>query len=201
MKPKRTSKTTLSEVELLILDFLALNGIADISSLYDDNYLVHMNTQYSHGLDNSELVFLIDLMVNKKLISTHDTFGKNDIRYSISYLGGKLWEIERGPKWNRYCMDSSDGNIISFYCLDVDIGKKFAETSLFSNLYLFSRNNLYLEKLNPGSLIYWKKFNCEFVWRSNLELHDANLSEIDWDLYRKNRCWWRDIEELQLFLI
>ena len=54
-------------------------------------------------------------------------------------------------------------------------------------------------ELHSNNLIYWKKgenaFECSYITQ---EMN--SMRGIQWELYEKNRTWWRTIGELQKFL-
>lgn len=212
MEPKRTGATGLSNSEILILDFLAMLGKANIQNLYNENYPIHMNTSYSHGLSDQELLLVLHELVKKGLVSRELPFLPKSNEciyptsrnyYSITVKGGVEWANERTPVWSKYCTDSTneEGKTVEFRCVDMAIGKQFAEIALHSKLYQFSFEELVLNLLPPGSLFSWIKFKHEFCWIAPLkQCADDKEQNINWDFYQKNRCWWSTLEELQTLI-
>ncbi|WP_146106358.1 hypothetical protein [Desulfobulbus oralis] len=197
MLPKRTKITHLSNGELFILDFLALEGRSNFKNLCEENYSIHMNVEYSHDFNDRELLRVLNTLKYEQYITFNNNY------YQITKKGGGIWAIERTPIWNRYCIDSSYEDstniIIDFLCTDKNIGYKFAKTSIESNLYHTLSDNLVLNEIYPGSLLYWKSFPKEYTWRDICHVNEVQ-EEVDWDTYHRNREWWRTLDELQLFL-
>lgn len=210
MNIKRTGKTSLSENELLILDFLALLGKTNVKNLYEESYSIHLNINYSHGLSSKDLLTLLSGLVNNNLVTDlpslttfkHKDNDEQNIKshdYCITERGGYEWSKERTPIWSKYCSDttSQDDNIVEFCCIDEDVGRKFAEISCQANLYIFSLEDLSLRELVSGSLFNWIKFDQEFSWIARFNQSTEGEQAVDWNFYNNNRSWWRTLEELQ----
>jgi len=120
MLPKRTKITHLSNGELFILDFLALEGRSNFKNLCEKNYSIHMNVEYSHDFNDRELLRVLNTLKYEQYITFNNNY------YQITKKGGDIWTIERTPIWNRYCIDSSYEDstniIIDFLCIDKNIG-------------------------------------------------------------------------------
>ena len=197
MLPKRTKITHLSNGELFILDFLALEGRSNFKNLCEENYSIHMNCEYSHDFNDRELLRVLNTLKYEQYITVNNNY------YQITKKGGDIWTIERTPIWNRYCIDSSHEDstniIINFLCIDKNIEYKFAKTSIESNLYHILSDKLVLNEIYPGSLLYWKSFPKEYSWSAACHANEVQ-EEADWDTYHRNRERWRTLDELQLFL-
>lgn len=211
--PKRTRKTNLDIDSLMLLDFLALNGFCEIKFLKKDSYPLHMNCTYSHevsddNLENKLEKLILSGFVNKKLDNCLDanSDAKNRDKaqkyiYLITEAGGRLWELERQPIWDKYCADSSyqdDCNKkIGYFELDavtVNIGYQFSKCALNCGMYHYDKEDLKLVD-SDHCLLYWKKFAKKYTWRALLL--EPEISSVDWDYYEKHRTWWRDLNELQ----
>ena len=214
MKPKRTGVTGLSENALLILDFLAMLGRTNVRNLFRERYSTHLNTGYSHDLNNKELLLLLDELECKSLVSkkpsllltnseNQRTSNQQIYDYYLTEKGGVKWSVERSPIWNKYCVDATnaEGTSVEFRCTDQKIGRQFAEVSLLVNLYTFSLKELTLKQLIPGSLFYWKKFEQEFSWIARVDQKVDNAERtVNWTFYNEHRSWWSTLDELQTFL-
>ena len=215
--PKRTGGSVLSDDELIILDALAINGSCNINIIKKDNYPIHMNCSYSHdildehienkmaelaskGWINLKIGDVIDIDFDCQEEKYKSSIKKGPI-YSITSDGGMLWEIERTPIWDSYCMDSSysdenDDNIfyLEINCLSEEIGLKFAKCLLDCGLYEYKFDKLKTTTPDPD-FVPWKKFNNKFAWK--VQLKESGDPDTDWDCYEKTRIWWRGIGELQ----
>lgn len=196
----------------MLLDFLALNGYCEIKFLKKDSYPWHMNCTYSHKvsddhLENKMEKLILSGLVNKKLDNSIDIgsgIQKEKYIYSITKNGGRLWELERKPIWERYCSDSSyqdnlNKNIQYFEldCLIKNIGYQFSKCALDCGLYQYDINTLKLVD-SYSCLLYWKEFTKRYTWRALLL--ESETSTIDWDYYESCRTWWRDLNELQKYI-
>ena len=212
--PKRTEKTSLSNDELIILDFLAFVGPTTLRVLSSEEYPWHMNTHYTHSISKNDIAVRIENMRKSGFVNIHDVPHGDLVKwnskkecvmyYSITSFGGKQWELERNPVWSRYCVCSQENicnddeeNTLAFYCVDKEVGRKCAEITLQANLYHFPLNKLKVSPAPPGSLLTWKTFPQEFVWTVQPYLETL---DFDQEVYNQNRSWWSTLEELQRFL-
>lgn len=218
--PKRTQKTNLTIDDLILLDFLALNGSCNVNLLKIDNYPVHMNCSYSHNIPDDQIENKMEELISKGWVDKKvgdvfdigfDTqkaeyvFSKSQgYIYSIAQKGGVLWEIERTPMWEKYCSDFSypdeiNENLYYFEldCLTKDIGLQFAQSTVDCGLYKYEFDKLKPTAPDPD-FVNWKKFENVFAWKA--PLIDSNSTDVDWDYYETIRTWWRDLDELQKFI-
>lgn len=210
--PKRTKKTNLDIDSLMLLDFLAINGNCNIKFLKKDSYPLHMNCIYSHKVSDDHLDekmerLILSGLVDKIVDDTIDVdqnIRNQEYIYSITKKGGRLWETEREPIWDRYCSDSSyqddlDKNIQYFDldCLKKDIGYQFSKCALDCGLYQYDPNELKLADSN-SCLIPWREFTKTYTWRALLI--ESEIFNVDWDYYERHRTWWRNLKELQKYI-
>ena len=218
MKFKRTEKTNLSNNELLLLDFCALLGPASLVALRKKDYSIHMNIPWTHDMSDEEVKFTLECLVehgllekrkrsNMPLVQPIKYIKGPEYSYSLTKNGGEEWAHERNPIWNSYCIDTryEDNNgleIIEFLCLDKTIGHRFATTSLACKFYSFDIDTLSFVDIPNGSLKYWKRFKNEYAWRAVVIKRNKTIwpKDVDWELYEKNRNWWRTLKELQTLI-
>jgi hypothetical protein len=106
--PRRSGITELSDDELLLFDFLFDTGVEN-RFLRKESYPVHMAVRYTHGLDDCQLETTLQSLQERGLIereSRIDPLFDECVVNRLTPSGGRLWELERRPIWDRFCMDS-----------------------------------------------------------------------------------------------
>lgn len=168
--------------------------------ILDEHIEIKMAELASKGWIKVKIGDVINIDFDSQKKKYKSSINKGPI-YSITSEGGKLWEIERTPIWDSFCMDSSyadenDNNIfyLEINCLSEEIGLKFAKCMLECGLYEYEFEKLKTTTPDPD-FVHWKKFNNVFAWKAPLKSpHDL---ETNWDCYEKTRSWWRGVDELQ----
>ena len=201
---KRTNKTSLSNEELLILDVL-FDASDTFESLLKENYASLHNLPYTHTLETSLLRELIDKLISNGLITSHSSGPGDRLFYALTEAGGNLWEAERSPAWERYCVDSAtvdeNGNwTLSVESPSITTAKAFVDCAKDCSLYRFNDASLRTrtrmeEKI---STIEWRAFPtvCSLSVRTH-PLPEVNT--VDWNEYESRRTWWRSLMELAKF--
>jgi hypothetical protein len=202
--PKRTGKTHLTHDELIILDFLALQGAASIGILNREDYPVHMNSPYTHNFSDKQLAEkMSEWIMNGWITQEEDCTGY--IYYAMTLKGGDLWECERVPQWEKYCVDSlylADDDQhwwLEILCRDREIGFAFANVALACGLFAFHIDELQIVEAESENFVYWKPVQDVWAWKVLMN-KEEKYREINWDLYEKRRIWWSTLEELQKFV-
>ena len=77
MLPKRTKITHLSNGELFILDFLALEGRSNFKNLCEENYSIHMNCEYSHDFNDRELLRVLNTLKYEQYITVNNNYSSS----------------------------------------------------------------------------------------------------------------------------
>jgi hypothetical protein len=202
--PYRTYETSLSEDEMLIFDFLSLWQDVPERALKRDAYPTHMNVRYSHALDGPELHESLHSLAGKGLVKSKvgEYFFKVphiETCWSLTPLGGELWELERRPKWDKFCMDSikslrSGTALLTVISPNKGTAERFWDIATRANIW----------DLSFPSPRYWRIRRHELLsWRSFPELHVLagkglnSKKNTDWNLYEANQTWWRSITELE----
>ncbi|MBX3449073.1 MAG: hypothetical protein KF777_05895 [Planctomycetaceae bacterium] len=202
--PKRTYQTRLFDPELLILDFLFDKGGANFTMLSSGElcYSFHMNCSYDHGLSDEELRSTISRLLARGMIS--ETYFPRE-GYSGYYLtreGGRIWETERAPNWDRYCSEGvrftdHGQEALQIYCKDEQLGRHFANVASSCRQYMIDIDqlDLFATDLKSFHHIYWRDFDKICCLEAPI-LADSFNMDTDWDYYEARRTWWRTLVEL-----
>ena len=203
---KRTKETNLSEEELLILDVL-FDARDTFESLMRENYASWHNLPYFHGLETDVLRDLINRLVDNGIISSHTSGFDSRVFYGLTKAGGKLWEVERVPNWERYCTDYSTEDETGHWMLSVEspsiaTAQAFMDCANPCRLYGFKQDEIRTTTLieEKPSTVYWKAFStvCSMSV-ATYALPDTN--QVDWHEYESRRFWWRSLTELANFQV
>jgi hypothetical protein len=183
--PVRTNATSLTNDELLILDFAFTPFCMPVSQLYTEAYSFHMNTRYSHSLSDSMVISTLDSFVKAGLLEREEieneeqnywTRNNPDVElysWCLAKTGGHLWELERRPIWDRYVESSSgpyprpDDGPDSPYYYDEDSGfinpvlTVMSPSQRMAELYLETRLDLEPEIARTSERVDIVKKNCD----------------------------------------
>jgi predicted transcriptional regulator len=200
---KRTKETGLSEEELLILDIL-FDARDTFEALTRENYASWHNLPYSHNLETNVLRDMISRLVESGIISPHTSDFDSKVFYGLTEAGGKLWEAERVPNWERYCADHSTDEtgqwMLTVESPSIATAQAFVKCANQCRLYGFKQDEVRTMTLieERPSIIYWKVFST--VCSMSVLIYamlDAN--HVDWHEYERRRSWWRNLAELAKF--
>lgn len=201
----RTSKTSLTDDELLILDVI-FDGGAKPSMLRQRNFVEQWNSQ-SHSLTDDQLKSTIKQWLNDGVLEAHP----NDRgRYvAMTPAGGELWASERRPIWERYCTERYPATIRGRVIMSVTA---VASTVRDDFLQLWPQNRPRIRRANirdPG-LIDWHRFDEIHVGLASYDNQPDSMSLAKFNLWlvhhqewiarvESERTWWRSVGELQKF--
>ena len=201
---KRTNKTTLSDEELLILDVLFDAGDT-FEALLKENYASWHNLPYTHMLETKLLRELIDKLLSNGIIKSY--VSNNRLFYALTAAGGKLWEAERTPDWERFCVDSSTVDDHGNWTLSVEspsrtTAKAFVECAKDCSLYKFNADDMRTTTAIDGkiSTVEWRTFPA--VCSISIQTYTLpEVNKVDWNKYENRRIWWRGLPELAKFQV
>jgi hypothetical protein len=203
---KRTDKTSLLDEELLILDVL-FDSMDTFESLVKENYASWHNLPYSHHLELGSLRDLLNQLINNGIIGSHAEGHDDRIFYGLTETGGKLWELERAPDWERYCTDYStvDEHGTWTLCVEspsVGTAKAFMGCANHCRLYGFNPDEIRMTTLSKEylSTVYWKAFSTVCSMSVTTEAL-PKTNQVDWNDYEVRRSWWSNLAELVKFQI
>ncbi len=200
--PPRTNKSDLSDDELLLFDMM-FDGNASASQLSSNVYSLHLNCLYSHSLDDAELHETLNSLLSRKLIvPIGDPLKSNETRYALTEKGGRMWELERKPDWQRYVstlqkeLGMFPTGSITVFCLNRDTGRKCLG-AMFAAGMITPGGPIRTRSTFDKRLMPWKNFSHVHVLRCRtLDNVRSSPRPIEWDVYELTRSWWRSIGEL-----
>lgn len=218
--PNRSGVTELTDDELLIFDFLFRFSVPE-RALTRDKYRAHMNAGYSHGLDDSSLRHTLNQLANRGLISSAKE--EEDTVYSLGPAGSCLWELERQPIWERFCLSCSGGLRSQAWERDhaIEIWRVLSPSSSTCEEYLTvgaETGHIVLKGREPTirrrqltncPLLSWKTFSevhsisykaeADEYWRSDEKVEQFQKSCAALRRFESRSTWWQtapDIERL-----
>jgi hypothetical protein len=181
-------------------------GVA-YNAMRRNDYPIHMNCDYTHGLGNAELCGrLKELVAGRLLTARWQCFSyRRDRRFwffTLTHAGGTQWECERQSNWERYIVARSESARRT--------GSRFAEIKspcrTTAEAYLDFRSsywtggNIVRETLFDEYLVPWRSFSE--VHRITVEGHTqaerADRPPSSSLLRREESCrsWWRNIRQM-----
>lgn len=200
--PKRTATTGLSDDVLLLLDFL-FDKWSSIQSLQRDVFPFHHNCSYSHSLDDDELQECIKRLMREGILQARVAGGSRSCDvWTLTELGGHLWEKERLPDWTRFLGDSLWQDDERNWTLEVrapslTLAQDFVRTATRCNLWGDQLRTPWRQDLiDDHAWIAWRTFPRVHVLTVQVQPH---CGSADWRLYNEERTWWRTMAELQRF--
>lgn len=201
---KRTNRTNLLDEELLILDIL-FDSSDTFEALVKENYASWHNLPYTHTLEAAALRELIDKLIREGVITSRVWGPGYRLFYTLTEAGGKLWELERAPDWERYCTDSSTVDDNGNWTLSIEsplltTAKEFVDCARHCLLYRFHPDEMSTTTRTEAkiSTVEWKVFpTVGALSVRTYPLPEAN--HADWNEYENRRTWWRGLVELAKF--
>jgi len=198
----RSGETFLTDDDLLLFDFIALYDVP-FWAMCRDKYQLSINSRETHSLDDGALRDVLERYVGQGLLRAKEV--QLGVRrgpqqyFGLTAAGGELWERERRPVWNLYCVDSYCEKGVDVECLSSAVAEAFVETGKVSGLLDPSVELVQSVRHEPAmhskvSLIQWKTFSVGYELKFRApEVRDF---DVDWALYESRRTWWRSVEEL-----
>jgi hypothetical protein len=193
----RTNATSLQDTELFLLDVM-FDGGAPFRLLRDEAFECQWNRR-SHGLSDDSLKTTLLHLVSLGII--YEMQGYDETFYRFTELGGRLWEAEREPKWNRYAIDTygetfSCKPTITIVATDPRIRDEFWSIGCDVGLFAYSGGRRRTAAIRKHELIYWKTFEQIHVL---VAIIDESCYETDWLAFDGHRTFWRSVHENEKF--
>ena len=198
----RTGRTTLTGDELILFD--ALFDVWDtLESLFPQVFRSSRNLPYSHRLDEAGVRAVVEGLLQRGLIQQRIERGvsRDATWLTLTAAGGNLWTLERQPIWERYCEDTSwpdeasDGHwLLSVNSPSLETARGFLGTAAGCGLYKIESAEEPTTIQPMDNLIPWRRF--EAIHELRVSISSPGHTPVDWDRYRRERFWWRDVQEL-----
>ncbi|MBS1811642.1 MAG: hypothetical protein JST84_26005 [Acidobacteria bacterium] len=189
--PFRTHCSELNDHELIILDVLLLGGCR-LKLLQNDIFAEAFNLPYAHGLNDLELMSVLDHLCQNKWLRLDE----DDSYYYMTSSGEAIWESERQPQWQYFVFDSFDpldDENARFSILSPDL--QTAENYLFHLQKEGQATQINHQTSSNYSLFDWLKFSTIYeitgLIKGYISIKPPNEPE---------HKWWRDVTDLQLFV-
>jgi hypothetical protein len=209
--PRRTGRTSLTDDELLLFDFL-FDRAAALVSLSREAYPIHMNVRYTHTLDSDALqkkvagllsAGWLKISYQPKQWPGHRR--RTMAHYRLTSAGGRLWELERQPSWKQYCTEARLATKMVISAIRLRTARAYLDAWQKCGLLFESISRIKVVRRARRRLVPWKVFAASvelhaYFARSDLEHTAGEVTGIPglrgWDCYERSRTWWRSIEEL-----
>jgi hypothetical protein len=196
--PPRTGATSLSDDELLLMDFL-FNCSARIRFLRRQVYRIHMNVRYTHGLDDDALSCTLERNVKAGLFACRSFEGESV--YSLTPEGGGMWEAERKPIWPQYVHDygsrPTPSGVERVRVLSPEMAtiESFLAIAEESRYYTDVPQRRRYRALSNYQLVPWKAFPTVHV--VFIRLPKQSWPPLtNWKQFMESRTWWSHISDL-----
>lgn len=122
--------------------------------------------------------------------------------YTLTEVGGHLWELERCPDWDRYVISSqrllgnSQRGMIRIVCPSEVIGR-LCLGAMFASDMITPVGRIKVRNIWNARLLPWKLFRRAAILRCQTKDHaNDTKATMRWEVYEAKRCWWRTIAEL-----
>ena len=200
--PPRTGQTTLADAELYLFD--ALFDVTDrVGALRREEFADWQNLPYTHDLDSAALDATVLRLAGAGLVRLRKASGRPDLGdwVSLTPSGGRLWELERAPKWALFCSDSSrpEGSsgrwVLRIRASLTNVAEAFLETARACGLYSPVMPRLSRREIR-ARVVPWKPLEPLIELRVPLRSEEESPRVTDWAQYEASRSWWRSIPEL-----
>jgi len=206
-QPFRTHSTNLTDDELLILDVMFADSVT-FPMLRSCNFVLQFNAQ-PHSLSDDELKSTLIGFWRRGITEVNDLRLRGHRYVTITPMGGRLWEAERQPIWQRYCYDSYPAVIRGRTIMSVKCTTAWVRDD-FIRLCPEYPARTKTATINDNGLVHWQGFGKLHVGlASYAEPTEMTPEEFfQWlprhrayiELVEQERSWWRTVGELQKFL-
>ena len=194
---KRTYLTSLTDDELILLDCLWSAG-ARWELLRRESFAQEWNGE-SHNLDDDQLLEALRRFVGFGLLRIEDHGSRSS--FWMTESGGRKWEAERLPVWDRFARDrymlsKHRKTVLTIHSTTAinrdglwDLGRRVG-------MFYPVDGTIKIATLHDYPLVSWKQFPQVY----QLEAEVSQLSIwTDWQAYEEQRAWWRNIRENDKF--
>jgi hypothetical protein len=198
--PARTGGTSLTDDELFLFDAL-FDVKLPLYALRKEEF-VALNLPYSHNLDPSELERTVRAFADAGWVRMTPHRRRPDLGplIALTPAGGALWELERQPDWDRFCVDFSrpEGSrgrwILRIRSPLAAVAERFLDAATACGLYAPMASRIARREVR-ARIVPWKPPRLLAELRAPLDAGESSR-HVDWARYETLRSWWRSIPEL-----
>lgn len=203
--PPRTWRTTLSDNELLLFDYLAMMSAVYLGLLSSCAYRANFNCGYTHSLSNGQLLRTINRLARQQLIAIHTDHYDGDPPeepwswvIELTPAGGELWEQERLPRWSTFvtqtmgwssCIDE----LITFASPSRATLQDFIRVRTEAGFWQLRERDIRWERQRDFRLLGWKRF--PEAWTASFREKQCFRRCRNWKYLEEHRTWWRSITD------
>lgn len=205
----RTGKTKLSDNELIIFDAI-FDLSCSIDQLKRKGFDERFNFPYKHSLSDKSLIVCLENLQSQKLVRIKEVKENKSTKsfVELTAKGGKVWEIEREPVWEKYCegwayMPFREENrlLLEVVSPSRQTLSEYLKISIEINLFGVGKD-CKIEFTSEK-----RKFIVGINWKRFPELHYATFTgnyiekiptEKEWNYFYNNLSWWGNIHELNI---
>jgi len=199
--PPRTGSTRLTDDELLLFDAL-FDVRLPLAALEREEFAA-LNLPYSHHLDASELQRTVQAFADARWVRVTPNGRRPDLGpwIALTPAGGALWEVERRPDWDCFCIDFSgpEGSrgrwMLRVRSPLASVAEQFLDAAIACGLYV-PRPGRIARRDVRARMVPWKPLQALAEIRMPLRSADQVSRLVDWRRYEATRSWWRSIQEL-----
>jgi hypothetical protein len=120
---------------------------------------------------------------------------------ALTPAGGRLWELERRPDWDRFCIDFSrpEGSrgrwVLRIHSPLAAVAEQFLDAATACGLYAPLASRIARREVR-ARIVPWKPRQTLAEVRVPLRSVNEPARPVDWQRYETLRTWWRSIPEL-----
>lgn len=195
----RTGLVDISDAELMVLDVLADYGTLGVGQLANEGFDLRFNRGL-HWLDDPALWRLLRRWCRSEWI--RPIVADDGARFELTPLGGLQWERERQPDWSRlvcarsgYLPGRNDRTIDTYFGTTASVVDAWFQTWIKieeSSVFRVRRATVQRQRW----IYLWKALGTISVVVAIVTDESESRHGRDWQLYERNRYWWRDSVEL-----
>lgn len=198
---RRTGVSGLTDAELELLDavFFRYGSRAVLSAgVFSGQY-----NRPCHGLSDHALQAVLDRFEKEGWTAGHDyasAWSASDRTVEMTPDGGRIWESERRPEWNRYVMDTGGGwtctkptrHRVAIYGFSPNVVRAFFDIGSSCGFFGVSAGPT-RTAVASRQFVYWRPAQPVYLLSSWIV---SGNTGVDWPSMEERRCWWRFSDEI-----